>query len=238
MQPQELLIGAVDMHLHSGPALTPRGFDHVEVIRSSIKAGMRAIVIKDQHVPSGNICQLLQRYFVLQGEHFNVYGGLVLSNTQGGLNPSVVEAAIGYDTKVVWMPVLSSKYNKERMSYLSSVYPAYSNVPRPKNPLNYDPPLTILNSSKKLVPEVSDICRLIADSGIVLATGHLSREETYQLLDEAVKQGVKNIVITHPEYFWILPWKRCAIWPTPVFISSIFLRRCIPAKSHMTVFMN
>lgn len=48
MQPQELLIGAVDMHLHSGPALTPRGFDHVEVIRSSIKAGMRAIVIKDQ----------------------------------------------------------------------------------------------------------------------------------------------------------------------------------------------
>ena len=202
MRPEELIVGAADMHLHSGPALTPRGFDHVEVVRSSIEMGMRAIVIKDQHVPSGNICQLLQKYFVKEGENFNVFGGLVLGNTQGGLSPSVVEANIGYDTKVVWMPVLSAKYNKERMAYLAGKYPEYATgVPKPKNALKYDPPLTILDESGKLLPQISDICKLIADADIVLATGHISREETKLLLDEAVKQGVKKIVITHPEYF-------------------------------------
>lgn len=48
---------------------------------------MRALVIKDQHVPSGNIAQIIQQYFVKEDENFNVYGSLILGNTQGGLNP-------------------------------------------------------------------------------------------------------------------------------------------------------
>lgn len=200
--PSELIVGAVDMHLHSGPALTPRGFDHVQVVRSCAEAKMRAIVIKDQHVPTGSVCQILQKYFVKEDENFNVYGGLILGNTQGGISPSVVEAAIGYGTKVVWMPVLSSRYNKERMTYLAEVYPEYrSGVPKPQNALKYDPPMSIISDSGKLLPEITDILELIKDANIVLATGHLSRKETSMLLDEAVKKGIKKIVITHPEYF-------------------------------------
>jgi predicted metal-dependent TIM-barrel fold hydrolase len=63
--------------------------------------------------------------------------------------------------------------------------------------------LTILDESgKKLLPQIADICKLIADADIVLATGHLNpKTEIPLLLDEAQKQGVKRVVITHPEFF-------------------------------------
>lgn len=200
MTASEILRGACDMHVHSGPALVPRGVDHVEAVRACAEAGMRALVIKDQHVPSGNIAQILQKYFVRPEEKFNVYGGLILGNTQGGLNPAVVEAAIGYDTKVVWMPVLSAQYHKERTALMSTQ--ATSTLPKPKYPLKFNPPQTILDSCGKLQPVISDILRLIADADIVLATGHLNPQtEIPPLLEEAVRLGVKKVVVTHPEFF-------------------------------------
>ncbi len=200
MTASEILRGACDMHVHSGPALVPRGVDHVEAVRACAEAGMRALVIKDQHVPSGNIAQILQKYFVRPEEKFNVYGGLILGNTQGGLNPAVVEAAIGYDTKVVWMPVLSAQYHKECTALMSTQ--ATSTLPKPKYPLKFNPPQTILDSCGKLQPVISDILRLIADADIVLATGHLNPQtEIPPLLEEAVRLGVKKVVVTHPEFF-------------------------------------
>lgn len=199
---KELLKGAVDMHLHSGPGLVPRGYDHIEVVRAAVDAGMRAIVIKDHHLPSGNVCQLIQKCFVKEDENFNVYGGLVLGNPVGGINPSMVEVALGFNTKVFWMPVMSSKYGRERMVYLREHYPEYrSGVPVSKNEMKFDPPMSIIDDSGKLLPEVGTVCRLIAEGDAVLATGHISRRETELLLDEAVKQGVKKIVITHAEYY-------------------------------------
>ncbi len=199
---KELLKGAIDLHLHSGPGLVPRGFDHVEVVRGAIDAGMRALVIKDHHLPSGNICQLLQKYCVKEGENFNVYGGLVLGNPVGGINPSVVEVALGFNTKVVWMPVMSARYGRERMDYLREHCPEYrSGVPKAENEMRFDPPMSITDGTGRLLPQVGEVCRLIAQRGAILATGHISPRETRLLLDEAVKQGVKNIVITHAEYF-------------------------------------
>lgn len=200
MNPSDILRGACDMHVHSGPALVPRGIDHVQAVRACAEAGMRALVIKDQHVPSGNVAQIIQQYFVKKEEKFNVYGGLILGNTQGGLNPAVVEAAVGYDTKVVWMPVLSSLYNREMTAKLSSA--GKSTLPKPKFPIRFNPSQTILDSCGKLLPEVCDIVQIIADADIVLATGHINpRTEIPPLLDEAVKRGVKKIVVTHPEFF-------------------------------------
>ena len=195
----ELIKGAIDMHVHSGPALVTRGVDHVEAVRACAEAGMRAIVIKDQHVPSGNIGQILQKYFVKEGENFNVYGSLILGNTQGGLSPSIVEAAIGYDSKIVWMPVLASQYHKDQVAMMNAE--ATKSLPKSKIKLQYNPPMTILDSYGKLLPQISDICKLIGDANIVLATGHLNpKTEVPPLIEEALKQGVKKIVITHPEY--------------------------------------
>jgi hypothetical protein len=40
----------------------------------------------------------------------------------------------------------------------------------------------------------------VAHHGMVLATGHLSREEIFVVVDSALRAGVREIVITHPEF--------------------------------------
>lgn len=200
--PQELIIGAADLHIHSGPSMIPRAYDHVEIARSCIEAGMRAIVVKDHHSPTGNVCQIIQRYLIKPSDNFNIYGSVTLNNAQGGINPSVIEAEIANQAKIVWFPTLSAAYHRERFRYLQQNDARYAApLPAPARAIAYDPPISVLNSDGKLVDGVPQILKLIADGDAILATGHISKRETYAVLDEAVKQGVKKIIITHAEFF-------------------------------------
>jgi hypothetical protein len=45
-----------------------------------------------------------------------------------------------------------------------------------------------------------DVLAVIARHEIVLATGHLSRDEIFTVVDAAVAAGVNTIVVTHPEF--------------------------------------
>lgn len=200
MTPEQLLAGACDMHVHSGPALVRRGLDHAELAQACARAGMRAAVIKDQHMPTAGAARLVEKYFSSANGKFNLFGSVVLGNAQGGLSPAVVEASLICGAKVVWMPVMSAKYHRERTALMTTA--ANAALPKPKRPLKYDPPISIVDEDGRLLPQVGDICRLVAEAGAVLATGHIDpKREIPPLLEEAVRQGVKKIVITHPEFF-------------------------------------
>ncbi len=193
----QLLVGAVDTHIHSGYGLVPRSLNHIEACQEAMDAQMRAIIIKDQHCSTAEIAKYIQNY-VVKDKAFNILGGLVLNNAAGGVNPYTVDAAIKYGAKIIWMPTLSAKNHHEKHAKLSEA--AKKSMPNPKNKLFGDPGITILDDNGRLIPEIKSICKLIADADIVLASGHLSKEEVDLLLDEAVGQGVKRIMINHPEH--------------------------------------
>jgi hypothetical protein len=50
------------------------------------------------------------------------------------------------------------------------------------------------------LPETRGVLEMIARHGMVLATGHLSRDEILAVVDAALEHGVREIVITHPEF--------------------------------------
>jgi len=193
----KLLIGAVDTHIHSGPGIVPRALDHVEAAREAMDANMRAIIIKDHHCPTVSMADFIQRYIVKDSD-FQIFGGLAMNNTTGGVSPYTVEAAILYGAKIIWMPTLSARNHHEQHANLTEE--AKKHMPNPKKKLFGDPGLTVLDGDGKLLPCIRDICKMIADADIVLATGHLSKRELNLLLDEAVGQGVKRIMINHPEH--------------------------------------
>ncbi len=86
----ELMQGAIDLHIHSAPSLFPRLVDHVEAAEGARKYGMRAVVLKEHHGYTAD-----RMYFVrklING--IEVYGGVVLNNAVGGINPFAVDAAI------------------------------------------------------------------------------------------------------------------------------------------------
>ena len=47
----ELLVGAIDLHCHSGPAAMPRILDHHDELLDAAAAGFRAVLYKDHCYP-------------------------------------------------------------------------------------------------------------------------------------------------------------------------------------------
>lgn len=196
-QIDSLLEGSVDMHIHSGPGLISRSLDHVEAAQEAMAAGQKAIVIKDQHIPSAETANIIQKYIVREAP-FHIYGSVALNNAAGGVNPRVVEAALGCGAKVIWMPTLSARFHKEGHAKMTAK--AQAAMPKTKFALSQDPPLSVLKEDGSLLDEVYEICELIAQKNVVLGTGHLSWPETYAVIKAAKEAGVEKIVVDHPEH--------------------------------------
>ena len=190
----KLLQGAVDLHVHSGPGLIPRSLDHVEAVKQALAVGMRGLVVKDQHsMTSGSVYFLKEHIF--KGAPITFYGGLVLNNTGGGINPFTVDCAIKYGGKIIWMPTLSAKNHIEAHAKNHKLA-----FPSTKEKPLEEIPLTILTPNGGLLPQITEILRLIARADVILATGHLYLDEIKLLVKEAKRQGVKKILMNHPEF--------------------------------------
>ena len=61
-------------------------------------------------------------------------------------------------------------------------------------------PCRCVDAGGRVLPETREVLALIARHGMVLATGHLGREEIFAVVDAALEEGVSEIVVTHPEF--------------------------------------
>jgi hypothetical protein len=190
----EILQGSVDMHIHSSPCLFPRLVDHVEAAEGGKKAGLKALVFKGHHGLTSDRMHYVRK--LVSG--IEVFGGLVLNNSVGGINPFAVEAAVAFGAKIVWFPTLSAKNHLDQMGG-----PAFGSSMKQKDQKNQkklERPITILDEKGRLIPEAYEVIELLARHDIVLATGHLSMSEVRPLLKAAKEQGVKRLYLNHPEY--------------------------------------
>jgi hypothetical protein len=61
-------------------------------------------------------------------------------------------------------------------------------------------PVPVVDGDGTALPELLDVLAAVARHDLVLATGHLARDEIFTVVDEAVAAGVNTIVVTHPEF--------------------------------------
>ena len=61
-------------------------------------------------------------------------------------------------------------------------------------------PVPVVDGDGALLPETRVVLRTIARHGLLLATGHLARDEIFAVVDAALEEGVRDIVITHPDF--------------------------------------
>src|SRR5262249_23644424 len=107
-----LLKGAIDMHFHVDP-LTPTGgsAEHADIagVRTAQARGLRGVVVKHHNEPTATLAYLLR----LEVPKFEVFGGIVMNLTNGGMNPAAVEFMAtqvrGNPGRVVWMPAGDSE---------------------------------------------------------------------------------------------------------------------------------
>ena len=180
------LQGTVDLHIHADPDLHCRIMDEIEVAREAAGLGMRAVVLKPHYGMNADRMSFIRDAV----PNIEAFGGISLNHTVGGFNPYAVEACIQFGGKEIWMPGLYSAFTLESLAEKgkSDVLP----IRAPRQPL------TIFGSDGTIIPEVLEILHLVAEADIILGTGHLAPAETLALVDEAVKSGVRKVVVTHP----------------------------------------
>lgn len=182
----EMLKGLIDMHVHTRPDVRMRRYDDFELLEEAVRAGAAGIVLKSHQGSTTDRAYLCNQYNIrMHGENdFHMYGSITLNRQVGGLNPAAVESALKMGAKVVWLPTQAARNTLEKFH-------------RPT-----DGCVEIVKDGT-LVPEMKDIFQLIRDYDVVLATGHLSPEECFIVVEAARDAGVKKIVITHPEW-WLV----------------------------------
>jgi len=99
----QTLNGAIDMHAHSYPDGVARSIDAVDLASSRRAAACRALVLKNHYEPTASLAYIVRK----EVPGIEVFGGISLDLTVGGVNPAAVEWMTkvkgGYG-KVVWLP--------------------------------------------------------------------------------------------------------------------------------------
>jgi hypothetical protein len=187
---EDLMHGAIDMHVHFGPDMPPapdirvaRRLDGLGIARQAREAGMRAIVMKSHHWPTGALTQTIQPLV----PEVALFGTVVLNYSIGGLNPFAVEVAANIGCKVVFPPTWNSAYHVAR------------HVPPSLVPvgLRGRAGLTVLDEKGRLLPEMQEILDIVKAKDMVIATGHLSPQEHLVLVEEAYRRRIERIVVSH-----------------------------------------
>ena len=171
-----VLRGAIDIHVHTEPDSRPRSVDAIEAVQQAKANGMRAVVLKNHYEYTSGLAYIAGK----QVPGVEVFGGVDLNLTVGGMNPAAVEymaATTGARGKLVWMATFDAE-NQVRFS-------------------KENRPFVSVSKNGELLPPAKAVIAAIAKHGLVLATGHNSPEEGLMLIREAKRQGVQRIVVTH-----------------------------------------
>ena len=187
-----LMVGAVDLHCHSGPSVMPRCFNHIEAMTEAAEAGFKAMLIKDHYFSATPITEMLN---VTHGHlGITLFSGVPLNNSVGGFNKHAVDHGIALGAKLVWMPTFSSRNHIDSDHGVKAGFPHTS-----KKMIPFDP-LTPIDDNGEVKDEVKVILDMIAEHDIILSGGHLHVSEIITVFAEAKKRGVKRLLVNHPTF--------------------------------------
>jgi hypothetical protein len=207
----DFLEGAVDIHVHSAPDTDVRRFNDIELAREAARARMSAILIKSHQNSTVERAYLVSQWI----PEIRVFGGLVLNETVGGLNPAAVRLAVKMGAKQVWMPTRSAR-NHRRYEGLAGG-------------------ISVLDEHGQLLPVAEEVLQILAGSGCILGTGHLSQLETFALIDRARALGGVKVLVTHPEWgptFYSVEQQKALAAG-----GSVMFERCFVSTTHRCGFV-
>ena len=193
-----LLRGAVDVHVHGRPDLSPglpnRG-DDLEVARLAHAYGMAGWVLKSHLWATTDRARSVQQR--MDGTGFAVHGSITLNPPVGGLEPAVVELAAAHGARVVFLPTWGSAADVGRGGYISTllgrIAPSFGEY-------SGRTAISLCEADGRLTGRaraVIDACRGL---GLALATGHASVEESRAVAAYCAGIG-QQLLITHPLHY-------------------------------------
>jgi hypothetical protein len=195
---RDLLRGAFDTHVHISPDVVERKIDDISLAHRFAELGMAGFGLKSHYGSTAERASVVRT--AVPGIH--VLGAISLNRAVGGMNPLAVEIAAREGARIVWFPTVDSENEAhEREAPPGAKVPVWVKVQLDLREQGIEiEPVPVVDGNGGVLPETQTVLELIARHDMVLATGHLSRDEIFTVVDAAVDAGVKTIVITHPEF--------------------------------------
>jgi hypothetical protein len=131
-----------------------------------------------------------------------VLGAISMNRAVGGMNPLAVEIAAREGARTVWLPTVDSvNESHEREAPRGAKVPVWVKLQLELREQGLEiPPVPVVDQTGEILPATRTVLEMIARHQMVLATGHLSRDEIFAITDAGVEAGIETIVITHPEF--------------------------------------
>jgi hypothetical protein len=211
------LIGTFDMHVHAAPDVASRSVHDFELAQKAKEMGMRGVVTKNHEFITNDRAYLVRQ--VVSG--IEVFGGITLNYSVGGINPIAVENMIkftGNCGKIVWLPTHDAAHHK---SFFAKKPDAGG--------------IRVIDSSGNVIPELRKILKLVAQYDIIFATGHVSPKEVLAVVKAAKEEGVKKTLVTHamqsPGEMSTDDMRRCV--EMGAFIEHVYLAILMGPNAHL-----
>jgi hypothetical protein len=194
-----LVRGAVDYHVHVAPDFVSRRITDIELARRCLETGQAGFGLKSHYSPTAERARVVAE--AVPG--VVVLGTITLNRSVGGLNPLAVEVAARQGARVVWFPTVSAVNEQNEVLKPGAhakvpVWVAFELSLREAGvPVD---PVPVVDGRGALLPEARDVLDVVARNDLVLCTGHLGRDEIFALVEVAAEHGIRDIVVTHPEF--------------------------------------
>src|SRR5215218_8245075 len=195
---RELVRGAYDPHIHVAPDVVKRRISDVALARRFAELGLAGFGLKSHYTSTAERARVVSEAV----PEVDTIGSITLNRAVGGLNPVAVEIAAREGARIVWFPTVSSENEQHEVLAADpdGRVPVWVRFELELREAGVVPePVPVVDGGGALVPEARAVLDVVARHDLVLATGHLSRDEIFALVDGALEAGVGTIVITHPE---------------------------------------
>lgn len=194
-----LVRGAYDLHVHVAPDVPQRRIDDRALAQRFAELGLAGFALKSHYTSTAERAQVVSALF----PNVEVVGTLTLNGAVGGMNALAVEIAAREGARIVWMPTVDSLAETAGRTEPNDgdKVPQWARLQHKLRSLGLSlDPVYVRDRDGGLLPETRDVLRAIARHALILATGHLSRDDTFAIVDAALEEGVGAIVVTHPEF--------------------------------------
>ncbi len=196
---RELVSGAVDLHVHVAPDTMERRIDDIDLAHRFKQVGLAGFVLKSHYVPTAERAAVVRK--AVPG--VAVLGSIALNSSVGGMNALAVEIAAREGARIVWLPTVDAENETAGRSEPKpgQHLPPWAKMQHELRAQGMDiRPVPVVDREGKILPETRRVLDRIAAHQMVLATGHLGRDEIFAVVDAARDSGVEHVVVTHPEF--------------------------------------
>ena len=188
------LEGAIDLHIHSAPEVFGRIGDSLQIAKRCEAAGMRAVVFKAHHEGT-----MTRAYFNNQQlQNLRVFGGLVLNDFVGGINPTAARVALDQGAKIIWAPTMHSRHHEETFGRGT-----YGIRRQTVEGTIYKPGIAVLDEQGRMSQDLVDILDMVRERNAIFGTAHFAPREI-----EAIVEGYASrmkILVNHPFFLPRMP---------------------------------